>query len=98
MTLIIYFFLLTYMTHLKDPRGRVTQKVLSGSGLLKEGGEAEEENTNQANGPENDFWNLSNDQYYNPRMADSVGKNLGTLNLQVHIRMATSFFFVEDEN
>ncbi|CAF0732337.1 unnamed protein product [Adineta ricciae] len=66
----------------KDTRGRVTRKVLTGSGLLKEAEDNEDDGNDQTDGPKNDFWNLSNDEYYNPRLIDSVGKNLGTLNLQ----------------
>lgn len=37
----------------------------------------------ESESPKNEFWNLSNDEYYNPRLVDSVGKNLGSINLQV---------------
>lgn len=67
----------------KDNRGRVTRKVLTGSGLLKETEDHDDDGNDQTNSPKNDFWNLSNDEYYNPRLIDSVGKNLGSLNLQV---------------
>ena len=68
----------------KDTRGRVTRRVLTGSGLLKETEVNDDDDTNdQTDSPKNDFWNLSNDEYYNPRLVDSVGKNLGSFNLQV---------------
>lgn len=67
----------------KDTRGRVTRKVLTGSGLLKETEDNDDDVNDETDSPKNDFWNLSNDEYYNPRLIDSVGKNLGTLNLQV---------------
>jgi hypothetical protein len=63
----------------------VTRKVLTGSGLLKETEENDDDANDQTNSPKNDFWNLSNDEYYNPRLIDSVGKSLSTLNLQVII-------------
>lgn len=69
----------------KDTRGRVTRRVLTGSGLLKEPQYTDDEANDQGDSPKNDFWNLSNDEYYNPRLVDSVGKNLGSLNLQVMI-------------
>lgn len=69
--------------HFKDTRGRVTRKVLTGSGLLKETEDNDDDGNDQTDSPKNDFWNLSNDEYYNPRLVDSVGKNLGSLNLQV---------------
>ena len=70
---------------LKDTRGRVTRTVLSGSGLLKATEDNDDDANDQTDSPKNDFWNLSNDEYYNPRLVDSVGKNLGSLNLQVRI-------------
>ena len=70
---------------LKDTRGRVTRTVLSGSGLLKATEDNDDDANDQTDSPKNDFWNLSNDEYYNPRLVDSVGKNLGSLNLQVTI-------------
>ncbi|CAF0887548.1 unnamed protein product [Adineta steineri] len=66
----------------KDTRGRVTRSVLTGSGLLKKTEDNDDDANDQTDSPKNDFWNLSNDEYYNPRLTDSVGKNLGTLNLQ----------------
>ncbi|CAF4953627.1 unnamed protein product, partial [Rotaria sp. Silwood1] len=66
----------------KDTRGRVTRRVLTGSGILKEAIDNDDDGNDQTDSPKNDFWNLSNDEYYNPRLVDSVGKNLGTLNLQ----------------
>lgn len=57
--------------------------MLTGSGLLKETEDLDDDGNDETDGPKNDFWNLSNDEYYNPRLVDSVGKNLGTLNLQV---------------
>ncbi|UJR26734.1 hypothetical protein I4U23_008049 [Adineta vaga] len=66
----------------KDTRGRVTRKVLTGSGLLKDTEDNDDDPNDQTDSPKNDFWNLSNDEYYNPRLIDSVGKNLGSLNLQ----------------
>lgn len=66
----------------KDPRVRVTRKVLTGSGLLKETEDNDDDANDETDSPKNDFWNLSNDEYYNPRLVDSVGKNLGSLNLQ----------------
>jgi len=60
----------------------VTRKVLTGSGLLKETEDNDDDANDETDSPKNDFWNLSNDEYYNPRLIDSVGKNLGTLNLQ----------------
>ncbi|CAF4212142.1 unnamed protein product [Rotaria sp. Silwood2] len=66
----------------KDTRGRVTRRVLTGSGILKEAMDNDDDANDQTDSPKNDFWNLSNDEYYNPRLVDSVGKNLGTLNLQ----------------
>ncbi|CAF3688741.1 unnamed protein product [Rotaria socialis] len=66
----------------KDARGRVTRTVLRGSGILKETIDNDDDGNDQTDSPKNDFWNLSNDEYYNPRLVDSVGKNLGSLNLQ----------------
>ncbi|CAF1124806.1 unnamed protein product [Didymodactylos carnosus] len=79
--------------HPKEHRVRVTRTVLHRTGLLKasnETGDEDEERRNdnqtgQNNNrvtPKNDFWNLSNDEYYNPKLADAVVKNIGTLNLQ----------------
>lgn len=63
----------------------MTKRVLTGSGLLKETEDDEDEANDQNESPKNDFWNLSNDEYYNPRLIDSVGKNLGSINLQVSL-------------
>jgi len=76
--LCLFFIILS-----KDTRGRVTRKVLTGSGLLKETEDNDDDANDETDSPKNDFWNLSNDEYYNPRLVDSVGKNLGSLNLQV---------------
>lgn len=69
----------------KDTRGRVTRKVLTGSGLLKETEDNEDDGNDENDSPKNDFWNLSNDEYYNPRLIDTVGKSLGSLNIQVKL-------------
>lgn len=71
-----------FLSSFQDARGRVTRKVLTGSGLLKETEDNDDDANDENDGPKNDFWNLSNDEYYNPRLVDSVGKNLGSLNLQ----------------
>ena len=41
----------------QDTRGRVTRKVLTGSGLLKEAEDNEDDANDQTDGPKNDFWN-----------------------------------------
>ncbi|CAF0755218.1 unnamed protein product [Didymodactylos carnosus] len=77
----------------QDHRVRVTRTVLHSTGLLKANDDTGDEDetrrnenqTNQNNNrvtQTNDFWNLSNDEYYNPKLADAVVKNIGTLNLQ----------------
>jgi hypothetical protein len=76
------FYQISILFLFQDPRVRVTRKVLTGSGLLKETEDNDDDGNDENDSPKNDFWNLSNDEYYNPRLADSVGKNLGTLNLQ----------------
>lgn len=83
----------------KDYRGRVTKRVLTGSGILKETEEDEEEANEQTETPKNDFWNLSNDEFYNPRLIDSVGKSLSSINLQVRFifpsETTKSFFCIQ---
>jgi len=49
---------------------------------LKETEDNDDDGNDETDSPKNDFWNLSNDEYYNPRLVDSVGKNLSSVNLQ----------------
>ena len=49
---------------------------------MKDTEDNDDDDNDENDSPKNDFWNLSNDEYYNPRLIDSVGKNLGSLNLQ----------------
>ena len=76
-------------TKKKEYRAKISKSLLGRTGILKEdggggGGGPNEEKEDQNRGDSKDFWNLSNDDYYSPKInpESSTTKNTSTLIIQ----------------